>query len=83
MQNLKAKGQNIVFKTYSHDKKLNNFITDLNFFEIKQELILVKNTLVKRVAKVENLMNKPWDNFIGKINPEGNAFPSPLPIKYK
>ena len=47
IQNLNVKGKNIIFKTYSHDKKLNSFISDLNFLEIRQELILVRNTLIK------------------------------------
>ena len=82
IQNLNAKGKNIIFKTYSHDKNLNSFISDLNFLEIRQELTLVKNTLVKKVVKGKNLINKPWENIIGKINPEGNAYPSPMPIKF-
>ncbi len=83
LQNLNTKGNNIVFKTYSHDKKLNSFISDLNFLVVKQELILVRNTLIKRVVKEKNLINKPWDNPIWKINPQGDAYPSPMPIKLK
>ena len=82
LQNLNVKGNNIVFKTYSHDKKLNSFIADLNFIEFRQELILVRNTLVKRVVKEKNLINKPWENIIGEINPQGNAYPSPMHIKF-
>lgn len=82
MQNLNAKGKNIIFKTYSNDKKLNSFISDLKFLEIRQEIILVRNTLLKKVAKERKLINKPWANIIGKINPQGNAFPSPMPTKY-
>ena len=82
MQNLNANGENIILKTYSHDKKLNSFISDLNFLEIRQEVILVRNTLIKRVVKEKKLINKPWENIIGKINPEGNAYPSPMPIKF-
>ena len=83
LQKLKAKGNNIVFKTYSHDKKLNSFISDLKFLEIRQELLLVRNSLIKRVVKEKKLMNKPWENIIAKINSPGNAYPSPMPIKYK
>ena len=82
IQNLNENGKNIILKTYSHDKKLNSFISDLNFLEIRQEVILVRNTLIKRVVKEKNLINKPWENIIGKINPEGNAYPSPMPIKF-
>ena len=83
LESLYEKGNYIVFKTYSHDKKLNSFISELNFFEIRQELILVRNTLIKRVVKSKNLMNKPWDNLLDKINHQGNAYPSPMPIKFK
>ena len=83
IQNLNENGKNIILRTYSHDKKLNSFISDLNFLEIRQEVILVRNTLIKRVVKEKNLINKPWENIIGKINPQGNAYPSPMPIKFK
>ena len=82
IQNLNENGENIILRTYSHDKKLNSFISDLNFLEIRQEVILVRNSLIKRVAKEKNLINKPWENIIGKINLEGNAYPSPMPIKF-
>ena len=83
LQKLNEKERNIVFKTYSHDKELNSFLSDLNFLEIRQELILVRNTLIKRVVKTKKVINKPWGNLIGKINPQGNAYPSPMPIKSK
>jgi len=83
LQNLNTIGTNKIFKTYSHDKTLNSFLSDLNFLEIKQEIILVRNTLIKRVVKEKKLINKPWENIIGKINPEGNAYPSPMPLKFK
>jgi len=83
LQNLNAKGNNIVFKTYAHDEKINSFLTDLNFLEIKKELFLVRNTLIKRAVKEKTLMNKPWENIIGKINPQGNVYPSPMPIIFK
>jgi len=82
-QNLAEKRKNIVFKTYSHNNKLNSFLFDLNFLEIKHELVLVRNTLIKRVVKEKNLMKKPWENIIGKINPQGDAYPSPMPINFK
>ncbi len=82
LQNLNTNRKNIILKTYANDKKLNSFISDLNFLAMRQEVILVRNTLIKRVVKEKNLINKPWENIIGKINPEGNAYPSPMPIKF-
>ena len=83
LQNLFKKRKNIVIKSYSHDEKLNNCLIDLNFIEVRKELILVRNTLVKRVVKSKVQLNKPWDNIIGKINPQGNAYPSPMPLRFK
>ena len=83
LQNIIQEGNRIIFKTYSHDKELNTFLSDLSFTEIKQELILVRNCLIKRVAKSRNKANKPWDSLMGKINPQGNAYPSPMPLKIK
>ena len=37
---------------------------------------------IKKVAKEKKLINKPWENIIGKMNPQGNAYPSPMPIKF-
>ena len=83
LENLIEKGNRVVIKTESNDNQLNSFLADLNFIEIKQELILVRNTLIKRVVKSKNQLNKPWDSLMGKINPQGNAYPSPMPIKSK
>ena len=75
--------ENIIFKTYSQEKELNNFLKTLDLIEIKQELILVRNTLVKRDLKSVNKINKSWESLLDKINPQGNAFPSPMPSKLK
>jgi len=80
LHNLNEKENNIFFKTYSDDKKINSFLYDSNFLEIRKEIILIRNTLIKRVVKSKKIINKPWDNLIEKINPQGNAYPSPMPI---
>tara|TARA_B100000963_G_scaffold186091_1_gene161788 strand:- start:1848 stop:2879 length:1032 start_codon:yes stop_codon:yes gene_type:complete len=72
---------NIIFKTYSNDKILNSFLSELNLIEIKHELLLVRNTLIKRDFKTENSINKSWESLLEKINPQGNAYPSPMPLK--
>ena len=82
LQNLIEKRNKVVIKTYSHDKELNSFLKDSNLIEIQQELILVRNTLIKKDIKSKNQIIKPWENLIGKINPQGDAFPSPMPIKF-
>ena len=83
LQSLSDKAEKIFFKTYSSDKKLNDFLSNLNFVEASQELILVKNTLIKRVVKEKKQMNKTWETFLGNIDPQGNAYPSPMPLEIK
>jgi len=74
---------NIYFKTYSSNETLNAFLVESNLTTTSQEIILVRNTLIKREVKSINQINKSIENIIGKINPQGNAYPSPSPIKLK
>ena len=81
IKNLMKKDSDIIFKTYSDDKVLNSCLDDLGLIEFKQELIMVRNTLIKRDLKVKNKINNSWDALMERINPQGNVFPSPTPIK--
>ena len=75
--------KNIFFKTYSHDNCLNSFLIDQNLIEIERELILVRNTLIKRDLKSENKINKSFESLFDRINPQGNVYPSPMPYEEK
>ena len=74
---------NVIFKTYSEDKALNKFLQELPLNETKNELILIKNSLIKRNT-INNLsVNKSLDSILKKINPPGNPFPAPTPSSLK
>ena len=72
---------NILFKTSSKDDDLNNHLKNLGLIEFKNELLLVRNTFIKRELKSVNKFNKSIESIIEKINPQGNAYPSPFPYK--
>ena len=73
------KDKNILFKTTSKDNDLNNFLKNIGLIETKHELLLVRNTFIKRELKSFNKLNKSIESIIEKINPQGNPYPSPYP----
>ena len=70
----------ILLKINSEDKRLYEFLTDLGFLELRSELILVRNNLIKREFKSSNKINNSLESILDKINPQGNPYPSPFPI---
>ena len=70
----------IFLKINSEDKRLYEFLTDLGFLELRSELILVRNNLIKREFKSSNKINNSLESILDKINPQGNPYPSPFPI---
>ena len=81
-QSLK-KDKNILFKTSSTDEDLNNHLKRIGLIENKNELMLVRNTFIKRELKSSNKLNKSIESIIEKINPQGNPYPSPYPLYFK
>ena len=73
------KDKNILLKTTSKDNDLNNFLKNIGLIETKHELLLVRNTFIKRELKSFNKLNKSIESIIEKINPQGNPYPSPYP----
>ena len=73
------KDKNILFKTTSTDNDLNNFLKNIGLIESKHELLLVRNTFIKRELKSANKLNKSIESIMEKINPQGNPYPSPYP----
>tara|TARA_Y100001978_G_scaffold203420_1_gene229155 strand:- start:12148 stop:13185 length:1038 start_codon:yes stop_codon:yes gene_type:complete len=71
------------FKIYSNDSLLNSFLETLNLSKSHQELILVRNNLIKRINKNGNKINHSFESIFEKINPQGNVYPSPMPINIK
>ena len=79
--NLIVKKPNIIFKTYEKDVILNEYLKDLNLEQLKQEITLIRNTLIKREVKSGMKLNKSFESILDKINPQNNPYPSPFPIK--
>ena len=75
------KDKNIIFKTSSTDIDLNNYLKNLGLIETKNELLLVRNTFIKKELKSTNKLNKSIESIMGKINPQGNPYPSPYPYR--
>ena len=73
------KDKNILLKTSSTDIDLNNYLKNMGLIEIKNELLLVRNTFIKRELRSANKLNKSIESIIEKINPQGNPYPSPYP----
>ena len=60
------KDKNILFKTSSADIDLNNYLKDIGLIEAKNELLLVRNTFIKRELKSVNKFNKSIESIIKK-----------------
>jgi len=75
------KDKTILFKTSSTDIDLNNYLKKIGLIEAKNELLLVRNTFIKRDLKSINKLNQSIESIIEKINPQGNPYPSPYPFR--
>ena len=80
LENIFFNNPRILLKINSEDKRLYKFLRDLGFMEVRSELILVRNNLIKRELKSSNRINNSLESILDKINPQGNPFPSPFPI---
>jgi len=79
IQHCLMKDKNIIFKTNSIDNDLNNYLKKIGLRESNNELLLVRNTFIKKELKSTNKLNKSIESIIQKINPQGNPYPSPYP----
>jgi len=70
-------------KTYKENSQLNLFLEECNLKEKSQEIILIRNTIVKNEAKQVNIINQSLDSIFEKLSPQGNPYPSPFPLKTK
>ena len=70
-------------KTYKENSQLNLFLEECNLKEKNQEIILIRNTIVKNEAKQVNIINQSLDSIFEKLSPQGNPYPSPFPLKTK
>ena len=69
--------------TYKENSELNLFLEECNLKEKNQEIILIRNTIVKNEVKQVNKINQSLESIFKKLNPEGNPYPSPFPVKSK
>ena len=70
-------------KTYKENSQLNLFLEECRLKEKNQEIILIRNTIVKNEAKQVNKINQSLESIFEKLSPQGNPYPSPFPLKTK
>ncbi len=70
-------------KTYKENFQLNTFLEECKLKEKNQEIILIRNTIVKNEAKQVNKINQSLESIFEKLSPQGNPYPSPFPLKTK
>ena len=70
-------------KTYKENSQLNLFLEECYLKEKNQEIILIRNTIVKNEAKQVNKINQSLESIFEKLSPQGNPYPSPFPLKTK
>jgi len=70
-------------KTYKENSQLNVFLEECNIKEKNQEIILIRNTIIKSEAKQVNIINQSLESIFEKLGPQGNPYPSPFPLKTK
>ncbi len=72
-----------IIKTYEESAELNTYLENSGFRDNYQEIILVRNTIVRNESKQTNKINQSLESIFEKLNPQGNAYPSPFPLKSK
>ncbi len=70
-------------KTYKDNAQLNLFLEECDLKEKNQEIILIRDTIVKNEAKQVNKINQSLESIFEKLSPQGNPYPSPFPLKTK
>ena len=83
LNNFFVKSPNSIIKTYEENTELNLFLENSGFKDKSQEIILVRNTFVRNESKQINKINQSLESIFEKLNPQGDAYPSPLPLKSK
>ncbi len=72
-----------IIKTFKENIPLNSFLEECELKEISQEIILLRNTIIKNEVKPVNKINQSIESIFQKLNPQGDPYPSPLPLKSK
>tara|TARA_B100000902_G_scaffold252043_1_gene238458 strand:+ start:169 stop:1224 length:1056 start_codon:yes stop_codon:yes gene_type:complete len=77
------KSSHFIIKTYEENRELNSYLEDSGFTDYSQEIILVRNTIIRNESKQIKTINQSLESIFEKLNPQGNAYPSPFPLKSK
>ena len=77
------KSSHFIIKTYEENRELNSYLEDSGFTDYSQEIILVRNTIIRNASKQIKTINQSLETIFEKLNPQGNAYPSPFPLKSK
>ena len=72
-----------IIKTYKENIQLNSYLEECELKEKAQEIILLRNTIIKNEAKQVNKINQSIESIFQKLDPQGDPYPSPLPLKSK
>ena len=72
-----------ILKTYKENILLNSFLEECDLKENSQEIILIRNTIIKSESKQFKKINQSFESIFEKFNPQGNPYPSPFPLKLK
>ena len=72
-----------IIKTYKENIQLNTYLEECELKEKAQEIILLRNTIIKNEAKQVNKINQSIESIFQKLDPQGDPYPSPLPLKSK
>ncbi len=83
LNNFFEKSPNSLIKTYEENTELNSYLENSGFTDYSQEIILVRNTIIRNESKQINTINKSLESIFEKLNPQGNVYPSPFPLKSK
>ena len=83
LNNFFEKSPYSLIKTYEENTELNTYLENSDFTDNFQEIILVRNTIIRNESKQINSINQSLESIFEKLNPQGNAYPSPFPLKSK
>ncbi len=83
LNNFFEKSPHSIIKTYEENSDLNSYLKSSGFKDNFHEVILVRNTILRNKTKQINKINQSLESIFEKLNPQGNAYPSPLPTKSK
>ncbi len=83
LNNFFEKSPYSIIKTYEENNELNSFLKNSDFIDKSQDVILVRNTFIRNESRQIKTINQSLESIFEKLNPQGNPYPSPYPLKLK